>query len=181
MIWSAVDINTEAEYENGLQSQPPLLRMHSQSKINIRFIKINLHSVTRCPLLGQQFSVFSLRGRHTAFKVYKLLLHTKRTHFNVMMGERADMQKQHRACWVWNVSPITSCLGHTMLKRWEKKKTQHGASKCWSSNQVVRVEHITHINSIDPSSRVLVFCNSVINRNDSFAFFPLSAGFVHCI
>lgn len=57
MIWSAVDISTETEYGNGLQSWPPLLRMYSQSKVNIRFIKINFYSVTKCPLSVQQFCV----------------------------------------------------------------------------------------------------------------------------
>lgn len=49
------------------------------------------------------------------------------------------------------------------------------------ATMVVKGGHITHGNSIDPSSRVLVLCNSVTNRNDSFAFSPLSAAFIHCI
>lgn len=46
-------------------------------------------------LLGNHMPIISttvLCGLHTAFKVYKLLLHTKRTLSNVTMGERANMQ-----------------------------------------------------------------------------------------
>lgn len=54
MNWSAMDVNTETEYGNGLQSWPPRLRMYSHSKVNL-FIKTNFHSVTKCPLSVQQF------------------------------------------------------------------------------------------------------------------------------
>lgn len=56
-----------------------------------------------------------------------------------------------------------------------------GLLRAGVATMVVRGGHVTHGNSIGPSSRVSVLCNGVINRNDSFAFSPLSAGFIHCI
>lgn len=70
---------------------------------------------------------------------------------------------------------------HHVRKVGEKTKQNMGLLSAVVATMAVRGGHITHGNSFDPSSRVLVLCNSVTNRNDSFAFSPLSAAFIHCI
>lgn len=108
------------------------------------------------------FQYFLCMDWYTAFKLCKLLLHTKRNVSNVVMEKRADTQRNTMLakCGMWVQSLLT--LG-TPCQKGRKKKPQGFYMLEWQPWQLDSGGHITP--SINSSSRVYVLCQ-VLNVNE---------------